>query len=400
MTNTLFVLNNASTAKSSWEVRAVFPDKIFRNTAFKIDRDFTYAQTAGVTDRNDIWTDFRRGYFKAPFYYLGLPGGTARHNAIDYMAIMADAPGNTYATLRNNAVFTAKLDFGTGLAGALIPDDYHISSTLYSGRSMSTCQQNSSFRIAVGKDFPIKKLGFWVFQEKAGSGHSVRDLSVRYAFNRKYDYNTKQISDGSDLSVGSGIRWSRDQLINLTYTFKNTYTWQSLFEGDPGYRYMGIGASSYDDGASFGDIERLPDGSLPAYIERPGKTENSHVLNLSFTFPSRHPEEIRVFGIKVPIDPLWRHNNLIQLSLTRSSYDVDRAGKYSFSEIFERPFYIKLQHSIEYDFSAKWSSSFYLMSIFEQWRLVRPTQDGLGLIEEGYGLSFGMEMGLNMQIRF
>ena len=92
--------------------------------------------------------------------------------------------------------------------------------------------------------------------------------------------------------------------------------------------------------------------------------------------------------------------NEILIRFATSEYDRNREGRYVFSELFERTFYLRLKHSIDYDFTSNWNGVLHLAFVFERWRLVVPSSDGFALNEDDFGLSFGFEVGLRMQIRF
>jgi len=401
LTNTVLVKNNATTAKSQLSTAFNFSKFFVRNLNFRLIRDFSFSQTTGSDGLDAIWGKFRGGFFELPFYYLGLFGTGGRENDLSFVNKMAGSIGNTYVKLRNNFVFSGRFDFGKTILKDLIPEYFTYTLFQDTGRSLSTFTQSRNWTFTIGKNFPIKKLGFWIFNEKSAKGKSVQDLVVKMSIGKKYDYNSKVISSTIGSSMAFAIRWSRYSTFGLGYTLTRGDSYQSIYSTDKDYVYMGIGSDTGNgSGDSFGDIEELNSGQAPSFTEVPASTKLQHQLKLNFSFPTTHKGPWNIFGLKIPIDAHWVHKNEIILQLHNTSYEKSRGGIYSFTEVFERAFLLMIKHSIDYDFSKSWNGIFYITMIFEQWKLITPSSDRLNLNEEVFSLSFGMELGLKMQIRF
>jgi hypothetical protein len=329
---------------------------------------------------------------------LGIGG---RENDIDFVRRLADDAGNSTVRLRNSLNINARFDFGNNLAGDLVPDNWQFVLNQDTSRNLLSFLQTRNWSLTTTKNIPLRKLRFWVFDETTAPGKSVQDLNLRFSYGEKYDYNRKTIENTFGGALGFSIRWNRDTAFGLSYQLERSGSRQSLFAGDPGYVYMGLGNDTGSgQGDSFGDIEELPDGSPPGYTELPPFSRYQHQIRLDHSFPTAHSDTLNLFGLKIPLDTHWRHKSELVLRFADSAYERARSGRYEFTELFDRTFFASLRHSIDYDFSQSWNGIFYLLAIFEHWRLLRPAGDGGTLIDEGFGLSFGMEIGLKMLLRF
>lgn len=400
-TNLIVVKNNATVAKSEAGFDMRFPAFPLRMVKGVFSRNFSFSQTAGTDQMDDIWSSYRGGFFKTPFYYLGLFGKGGRFEDFKFVDRFSDSESSTYVKLINKFTLSGRLDFGRSFLDFITPDTWTYSLHQQTGRNLSSYSQLRSWAVTLTKNFPLRKLKFGIFDESTAKGKKVGDLIWKWSWGRKYDYTTKVISDKLQTSADWSVRWSRNLGLKIGYVLKYETGRQSLFAGDKDYIYMGLGADTgAGQGDSFGDLEEQNDGSPPGYSELPQLTRWEHVIKLQFDFPTKHKPEISVFGIKIPMDPEWVHSNLVELHLYDSSYAKTRDGTYNFSELFDRTFLLKLTHGIGYDFSGSWNGNFYLSMIFEQWRLIRPDAQTTGLITEKFKLSFGIELGLKMKIRF
>ncbi len=400
-TNLEMVNNNATVAKSTISTKLAFPKFFVRSISAKLTRDFSFSSQTGLERQDEIWDDFRGDFFAFPFYYLGFFGSGGRFNDIDLVQKGNYSFGSSYVKLRNSFSFGGKLDFGKSILKDFIPENYSFSITQDTARSLSSITQSRSWQFSFNKSFSIRKLKFWIFDESTKRGKKVQDLVLSLGMGRKYDYNSKTISNNFSSGLSFGIKWSRYNVLSMSYNIRRTYNYQSINEGDDGYVYMGLGPDTGTGmGDSFGDLEELSDGLAPLYTPVPPLEKMSHMIKLNFTFPTYHKPEIKLFGMVIKMDRRWRHSNLLLLNLTDSEYGKDDAGKYSFSELFDKVFYLKLQHSIDYDFSKSWNGNFYITTVFEQWRLITPIDGGTVLEEEKFRLSFGLEFGIKMRIRF
>ena len=391
--------NNATTAKSAITMGIHLPRFIISSANLSLKREFSFTQTYGTQSMDSIWDTFDGGFFKLPFYYLGLFGAGGRSNSIDYVTRLLDAGGQDNVVLRNSMVVGGKFRFPRGILRDVLPDYFTFTLNQYTARQYSSFVQNRNWNLSFGKSIPIKKLGFWVFDEKSARGKKVQDLIFKMNLGKKYDYNSKVITDNLGSSLAFAVRWNRYLSFSLSYALTYSFQHQSLFSSDADYVYMGLGNDTGSDtGDSFGDIEET--GSTPVYTEYPDATKFTHAIKINFNFPTKHKPVWNFLGIKIPMDPLWVHSNEITLMLYSTEYEKARSGLYTFSEIFERTFLLKLGHSINYDFSKSWSGSLYFIFIFEQWRLVNPDSSLAGLKEERFPISFGMQFGLKMQIKF
>ena len=393
--------NNATTAKSVLSLGVVLPKFIVSSLNFTLKRDFSFVQTYGTQSMDSIWEAFDSGFFKLPFYYLGIFGAGGRHNDMTYVSRLMDAGGQDIVTLRNSFVLGGKFLFPSGILRDLLPDYFTFSLNQYSARQYSTFTQNKNWNLSFGKNIPIKKLGFWIFDEKSSRGKQVQDLIFKMNLGKKYDYNTKVVTDNLGGSMAFAVRWNRNLTFSLSYALTYSFQYQSLYSTDSDYVYMGLGGDTGDGtGDSFGDMEEGENGAAPSITEYPDATKYTHAFKINFVFPTKHKKVWNFLGLKIPMDPLWVHSNEISLTLYSTEYGRGRNGLYTFSEIFERTFLLKLGHSINYDFSKSWNGILYFIFIFEQWRLVNPNADLVGLTEQRFPISFGMQFGLKMQIRF
>lgn len=395
-TNLLLLKNNATTARSSLKATLNFPKFVIRTLDASLDRDFSFTQVSGNDSMDTIWNQFQDDFFSLPFNFLG-----KRENDVLFVDRLSGSEGNSYVKLNNKFTFRGKLDFGKTLFHDLLPEDYSFSLAQNTSRNLSSIAQSRTWNVTINKAFPLGKLGFWIFDNSKKGGSLVQDLNVKFTMGRKYDYNAKTIEDSLGTAVAFALRWSKENALSINYTLSHSHAFQSLFESDPGYEYMGLGPDSgAGSGDSFADREEQTDGSPPAYTEIPALIKYGHTIGFNLSFPTRHNGTWNLFGWKIPIDTHWKHENELSLNLTSSQYERTRAGLYSFTELFDRVFYLKLRHAIDYDFSKSWNGVFYLLVVLEQWKLTRPDNQGQELLIEEFPMSWGFELGLKMKIRF
>ena len=400
MTNGFIVNNNSSSAKNSLSLPLKIKGFFLHSLQTRWNRNYSFTMNQGTELMENIWSKFKGDFFKPPFYYLGFFGSGGRKNNLDFVKKFSGNIENTQVTLHNDFSITGKFDYGKTIFQELLPEYITLSVNQNTTRNMSSYIQNGSWTLTAGKRFKIKKLGFWIFDEKSRKGKSVQDLDVRFSLGKKFDYNSKVITSDIKSSMSFAVRWNRYTSISIAYQLEWNYSYQSLFESDKDYVYMGIGEDTGDGtGDSFGDIEETTGGAAPGITEYPELEKYIHTVKISHSFPSRHSGVWNLFGWKIKIDGNWKHKNELTLQFINSSYARNRGDLYKFNELFYKPFFMSLKHSIDYDFSKSWNGIFYVLFMFEKWTLVQPSTDAKSLNEDFFDLSFGFEIGLKMQIR-
>ncbi|HPH01407.1 MAG TPA: hypothetical protein PK297_00435 [Spirochaetota bacterium] len=399
-TNYVHANNDTTTAKSQYGLVLAFPEFPLRSLSLDLSRDLSYSQTAGQMGESQIWRELDGVFMSQPFSGSDVLGLGSRHAALDDVSRLKDE-GNSYLSISHRIALSLRLDYGETLFADFLPADWQLTETQNTARNLMSYVQNRQRSLSFNKNFPLKKLGFWLFDEASSPGKSVQDLALKMQIGRSWDYNTKQVSDTLAASLGFNVNWNRSTTMALAWEVTRSRTEQFLVAGDAGYEYMGLGADSGDGrGDSFGDLEELAGGKAPAITEVPGLTKWDHGIRFDIGFQTKHSGTLEIFRLKIPIDTEWKHMNEVLIRFSTSEYDRNREGRYNFSEIFERTFYLRLKHSIDYDFTSNWNGVLHLAFVFERWRLVLPSSDGFALNEDDFGLSFGFEVGLKMQIRF
>jgi hypothetical protein len=194
---------------------------------------------------------------------------------------LAETEGQDTVSLRNTLALSGKLLFPEGILRDLLPDYYNYTLAQSTMRQLSSYSQNRAWTFTFGKSIPLKKLGFWVFNEKSRPGKQVQDLVFKMTLGTKYDYNTKLITDSIASGLAFSIRWDVNTSFVLSYDLAHSSERQSLYSSDKDYVYMGLGKDTGDGtGDSFGDMEETAGGLPPLVTEYPDKSLFSHTIKL------------------------------------------------------------------------------------------------------------------------